>query len=77
MMIDLFLDLGNPTIKSIKISCQITGGIGSGCSVSGRFDCFSLVALTHITFSHKFINIFFHTILEKITFNLVIGFGKP
>jgi hypothetical protein len=35
MMTDLFPDLGKPTIKSIEISHQIVGGIGSGCSVPG------------------------------------------
>jgi hypothetical protein len=35
MMIDLLLDLDNPTIKSIEISLQIAGEIGSGCSVPG------------------------------------------
>jgi hypothetical protein len=32
-MIDLFPDMGKPVIKSIEISFQIAGGIGSGCSV--------------------------------------------
>jgi hypothetical protein len=35
MMTDLFHDLGEPVIKSIEISLQIAGGIGSGCSVPG------------------------------------------
>jgi hypothetical protein len=35
MMTDLLLDLGKPTIKSIEISHEIAGGIGSGCSVLG------------------------------------------
>ena len=35
MMTDLLPDLGKPTIKSIEISRQITGGIRSGCSVPG------------------------------------------
>jgi hypothetical protein len=35
MMTELFPDLGNPTIKSIEISLQTAGGIGSGCSVPG------------------------------------------
>ena len=35
MMTDLFLDLGKPVIKSIEMSFQIVGGIGSGCSVPG------------------------------------------
>ena len=34
-MMDLFPDLGKPVIKSIEISFQIAGGIGSGCSVPG------------------------------------------
>ena len=33
MMNDLLLELGNPTIKTIDISLQIVGGIGSSCSV--------------------------------------------
>jgi hypothetical protein len=33
MMTDLFPDLGKMVIKSIEISFQIAGGIGSGCSV--------------------------------------------
>jgi hypothetical protein len=33
MMTDLLPDLGNPIMKSIEISLQIVGGIGSGCSV--------------------------------------------
>jgi hypothetical protein len=44
MMIDLFPDLGMPTMKSIEIFLQIAGGIGSGWSVQG--------ALTISPFSH-------------------------
>jgi hypothetical protein len=33
MMNDLFHDLGRPTMKSIEISIQILGIIGSGWSV--------------------------------------------
>jgi hypothetical protein len=33
MMIDLFSNLGKLVLKSIEISLQIAGGIGSGCSV--------------------------------------------
>jgi hypothetical protein len=33
MMTDLFPKLGKPVIKSIEMSFQIAGGIGSGCSV--------------------------------------------
>jgi hypothetical protein len=33
MMTDLLSDLGYPVTKSIDISLQIEGGIGSGCSV--------------------------------------------
>jgi hypothetical protein len=40
------------------------------------FDGFSLVALTGITFSHKGADFLFHTFLEKIMFDLFIGFGK-
>jgi hypothetical protein len=36
-MKDLFPDLGNPTIKSIEMSLQIMGGIGSGWSVPRFF----------------------------------------
>jgi hypothetical protein len=35
MMTNLFPDLGKPVIKSIELSLQIVGGIGSGCSVLG------------------------------------------
>jgi hypothetical protein len=35
MMTDLLSDLGKLTMKSIKISHQIAGGIGSGWSVLG------------------------------------------
>ena len=42
-----------------------------------RFDCFYLVALTHFTFSDKLTDVLFHTIPEKITFDPIIGFGKP
>jgi hypothetical protein len=74
---DLFPDLGKPVIKCIEMSFQIAGGIGSSCSVPKRFDYFSLVALTHITFGEKITNVLFHTIPEKRTFDPVIGFGEP
>jgi hypothetical protein len=32
-MMDLLLDLGRPTMKSIEMSIQIVGGIESGWSV--------------------------------------------
>jgi hypothetical protein len=35
MMTDLLPYLGKPVIKSIEISLQIAGGIGSGYSVPG------------------------------------------
>jgi hypothetical protein len=35
MMSDLFPNLGNPTIKSIEMSLQIVGRIGSSWSVLG------------------------------------------
>jgi hypothetical protein len=38
MMTDLFPDLGKPTMKSIEISYQIVGGIGSGCIVGTGAD---------------------------------------
>jgi hypothetical protein len=44
IMTDLFPNLGNPTMKSIEISCQIEGGIRSGWSVPG--------ALTFYPFLH-------------------------
>jgi hypothetical protein len=65
MMTDLFPDLGKPTMKSIEISLQIAGGIGSGLECAWSFDCFSLVALTNITFNHKGVDVLFHTIPEK------------
>jgi hypothetical protein len=43
MMIYLLQDLGNPTIKSIEISRQMVGGIGSGCSVSGYLTIYPLL----------------------------------
>jgi hypothetical protein len=76
MMMDLFPDLGKTVIKSIEISFQIAGGIGSGCSVPEDLN-FSLVVLTHVTFSYKIMNVLFHTIPEKGTFDPVIGFGEP
>jgi hypothetical protein len=76
MMTDLFPNLGKPVIKSIEISFQIAGGIGSSWCAQ-RFDYFSLVALTHITFNDKITNVLFHTIPEKGTFDPVIGFGEP
>jgi hypothetical protein len=76
-MIDLFPDLGKPVINSIEISFQIAGGIRSGWRVPRRFDFFSLVALTHLTFNNKIIDVLFHTILEKRTFDWVICFGEP
>jgi hypothetical protein len=76
MMTDLFPDLGKPTMKSIEISLQIAGGIGSGCSVPWGFDYFSLIALTDITFNHKGVDVLFHTIPEKRMFDPFIGFGK-
>ena len=76
MMTDLLPDLGKPTIKSIEISRQIAGGIGSGCSVP-RDLTISLVVLTHLTFNDKIMDVMFHTIPEKRTFDLVIGFGEP
>jgi hypothetical protein len=30
-----------------------------------------------ITFKHKGVDVVFHNILEKIIFDLFIGFGKP
>ena len=45
--------------------------------VCQKIDYFSLVVLTHITFNHKITNALFHTIPEKRTFDLVIGFGEP
>jgi hypothetical protein len=39
----LFPNLGNPTIKSIEISLQIAGGIGSGCSVLGDLTVYPLL----------------------------------
>jgi hypothetical protein len=38
MKIELFHDLGNPTMKSIEISVQIVGGIGSGWNVPGALN---------------------------------------
>ena len=35
MMTNLLHDLGNPTMKSIEMSIQIAGGIGSSLSVPG------------------------------------------
>jgi hypothetical protein len=43
----------------------------------GGFDYFSLVVLTDITFNHKDVDVLFHTIPEKRTFDPFIGFGKP
>jgi hypothetical protein len=43
MMIDLFPYLGKPKIKSIEISCQIAGGIGSSCIVPGDLIVFPLL----------------------------------
>jgi hypothetical protein len=43
MIIDLLLDLGNLTIKSIEISIQIAGGIGIGCSVLGDLIVYPLL----------------------------------
>jgi hypothetical protein len=77
MMTDLFPYLGKPIIKSIEISLQIESGIGSGWSVSRDLTSFSLVALTHITFNDKIVNVLFHTIRKKRAFDPVIGFGEP
>ena len=76
MMTDVLYDLGKTKMKSIEISLQIAGAIGSGCSVGGDV-IFSLVALAYITFHRKSVDVLFHTILEKRTFDPVIGFGKP
>jgi hypothetical protein len=42
-MTDLFLDLGKPITKSIKISFQIVGGIGSGWRVPRDLTIFPLL----------------------------------
>jgi hypothetical protein len=76
MMTDLFPDLGKPTMKSIEIFVQIVGGIGKRLECARGFDCLSLITLTGITFNHKGVNVLFHTIPEKIMFDLFIGFGK-
>jgi hypothetical protein len=75
-MTHFFLDLGKPTMKSIKISHQIVGGIRRGWSVL-RDDNFSLVALKNLIFNHKGVGTLFHTRLEKIMFDPFIGFSKP
>jgi hypothetical protein len=43
MMTDLFLDLGNPTMKSIDISLQIVGGIESSFFVLGDLIVYPLL----------------------------------
>jgi hypothetical protein len=76
MMTDLFPDLGKPTMKSIEISVQIVGGIGSGWSVLGDLTVSPLL-LTCITFNHKGVNVLFHTIPEKRTFDHSYVLVKP
>jgi hypothetical protein len=75
MMNDLLPDLGKPTMKSIEISHQIEGE-SKWLECAQSFDSFSLVALTGLTFSHKGVDIMFHTLPEKRTFDPFIGFGK-
>jgi hypothetical protein len=76
MMTDLFLDLGNPTMKSIEISLQIVGGIRSSWSVPGSLTIFPYcIDMYHI--QPQRCGCLFHTVLEKIMFDPFIGFGKP
>jgi hypothetical protein len=42
MMTNLFLDLGNPKIKSMEIPIQIVVGIGKGCNYVKGFTILSL-----------------------------------
>jgi hypothetical protein len=44
MMTDLLPDLGKPVIKSIEISLQIGGGIGSGCSMPRDLTIYPLLS---------------------------------
>jgi hypothetical protein len=41
------------------------------------FDNFPLMALAGTAFGHKFLDVLFHTVLEKRTFDPFIGFGEP
>jgi hypothetical protein len=75
MMTNLLCDLGAPTMKSIEISLQIAGQ-SDVVGVSVKL-LFSLIALMGITFNHKGVDVLFHTILEKRTFDPFIGFCKP
>jgi len=75
MITNLLSDLGRHTMKYIEISHQIEGVIGSGWSVLCS-DYFSLVALIDITFNHKGVDVLFHNIPYKRTFDLFICFGK-
>jgi hypothetical protein len=43
MINDLFLDLGNPTMKSIEIAYQIVGGSGSSWSVTEGLTIYPLL----------------------------------
>jgi hypothetical protein len=43
MMTDLLPDLGKPTMKSIEISRQIAGGMGSNWSVPGALTVYPLL----------------------------------
>jgi hypothetical protein len=58
-MTDLFPDLGRPVIKSIEINKVhrdiLPNSRGNRKRLEGAwgFECFSLVALTHLTFNEK------------------------
>jgi hypothetical protein len=66
MVIDLFFDLGKPTIKSIEISLQIAGGIRSGWSVLESLTIYPLCidmyhiqpkrCICHASYHHKKMN---------------------
>jgi hypothetical protein len=58
-MTNLFLDLGNPKIKSMEIPIQIVVGIGKGCNYLKGFTI-SPLFLWHVSHSTKSAYVFLH-----------------
>ena len=59
MIIDLFLDFGNPTMKSIEMLVHATGITGKGWSSLGGFTI-SLMSLKNATLFHKGVDVLLH-----------------
>jgi hypothetical protein len=64
MIIDLFLDFGNPTMKSIETTIFTTGRMGNVCSFFYFSLSVFLLSLENIILYHKDVDVL-HGFLEK------------